>query len=218
MARERALSDASIPLGAGLPPVEKLAGLVRYGGGQLRGLALEGHWLGGPVAIESRRAAARGSLNIGISGTADAAPLLHLLGHDEVASRVSGQLAWTGSAQGAHDNWQISLATNLAGIESRLPEPFDKARARTLPVSAQMRIDANGIRDFVVDGRDLSIHGLVENGVTTARFDVQGVGGELRRAENADEARLTFERLDLKRAPAVLAVAGRCCQRAANCL
>ena len=43
------LSDASIPLGAGLPPVEKLAGLVRYGGGQLRSLALEGSWLGGPV-------------------------------------------------------------------------------------------------------------------------------------------------------------------------
>jgi uncharacterized protein YhdP len=160
------------------------------------------------VAVESRRAVTRGSLNIGISGMADATPLLHLLGHDEVASRVSGQLTWTGSAQGANDDWQISLASNLSGIESRLPEPFDKNRARTLPVSAQMRIDAHGIHDFVVDGRDLSIRGLVENGVTTARFDVQGVAGELRRTDDADEPRLKFERLELKRAPAVLAVAG----------
>ena len=60
----------------------------------------------------------------------------------------------------------------------------------------------------LVDGRDLSIRGLVENGVTTARFDLQGVKGELRRAENADEPRLKFESLELKRAPAVLAVAG----------
>ena len=202
------LSDASLPLGGGLPPVEKLAGLVRYGSGQLRSLALEGNWLGGPVAIESRRSAARGSLSFGISGTADAVPLLHFLGHDEVAGRVSGQLAWTGSVQGAHDDWHISLASNLAGVESRLPEPFDKSRARTLPVSAQLRVDANGIRDFVVDGRDLAIHGLVENGITTARFEVQGVNGELRRADNADEPRLKFERLELKRAPAVLAVAG----------
>ena len=58
-----------------------------------------------------------------------------------------------------------------------MPEPFDKSRTRTLPVSAQMRVDANGIHEFVVDGRDLSIRGLVENGITTARFDVQGVNG-----------------------------------------
>ena len=152
-----------------------------------------------------------------LSGTADAAPLLHLLGQDEVASRVSGQLTWTGSAQGAHDDWHISLASNLAGVESRLPEPFDKSRTRTLPVSAQMRVGANGIQEFLVDGRDLSIRGVVENGITTARFDVQGVNGELRRAENADEPRLKFERLELKRAPAVLAVAGALLPAVANC-
>jgi hypothetical protein len=202
------LREASIPLGAGLPPIEKLAGAARFGGGQLRSLSLEGTWSGGPVAIESRRALARGGLSFGLSGTADAIPLLHLLGHDEVASRVSGQLTWTGSAQGAHDDWHISLASNLAGVESRLPEPFDKSRTRMLPVSAQMRVDAKGIREFLVDGRDLSIRGLVENGIATARFDVQGVNGELRRAENSDEPRLKFESLELKRAPAVLAVAG----------
>ena len=198
---------ATIPLGAELPPIEKLAGTVRYASGQLRGLALEGHWLGGPVEIESRRAATRENLSFGINGTADAAPLLRLLGHDEAAGSVSGQLAWTGSAQGANDEWQISLASNLAGVESRLPEPFEKSRARTLPVSAQMRIDARGIHDFAIDGRDLSIRGVVDNGVTTARFEVQGVHGELRRADNA-ELKLRFARLDLKRAPAVLAVAG----------
>jgi len=202
------LRDASIPLGADLPPVEKLAGAARFGGGQLRSLALEGSWLGGPVAIESRRAAVRGGLSLSLSGTADSTPLLHLLGHDEVASRVSGQLTWTGSALSGDDGWRISLASNLAGVESRLPEPFDKIRTRSLPVSAQLRVDANGIHDFVVDGRDLSIRGLVENGITTARFDVQGVKGELRRAENSDDPRLKFERLELKRAPVVLAVAG----------
>jgi uncharacterized protein YhdP len=202
------LRDAALPLGGGLPPVEKLAGTVRYGGGQLRSVALAGNWLGGPVTIESRRTATRGGMSFGISGAADAVPLLHLLGRDEVASRVSGQLAWSGSVQGVRDDWHISLASNLAGVESRLPEPFDKSRARLLPVSAQMRVDANGLHDFVIDGRDLSVHGLVENGVVTARFDVQGVNGELRRANSADEPLLKFERLELKRAPAVLAVAG----------
>jgi hypothetical protein len=206
------ISNASVPLGGGLPPLEKLAGTVRYANGALRGLALEGQWLGGPVEIESRRASVPGSLIVGINGVADAAPLLRLLGQAEVASRVNGQLSWVGTAQriagSDNDAWQLALTSNLAGIESRLPEPFDKARARLLPVSAQMRVDTNGIHDFSVDGRELAIQGLIENGVTTARFDLQGVAGELRRTGNSGEPRLRFERLDLRRAPAVLAVAG----------
>lgn len=207
------ISDASIPLGANLPPIEKLAGQVRYGGGQLRGLALSGNWLGGPVSVESRRASARANLTFAFNGTADAAPLLRLLGQAEVAGQIGGQLAWTGSAQhpveheGDARAWQISLASNLAGVESRLPEPFDKARARTLPVTAEIGVGANGIQDFVVEGRELAIRGLVANGVTTAQFDVQGVAGELRRGPDATDPRLRFGQLDLKQAPAVLAVA-----------
>ena len=49
---------------------------------------------------------------------------------------------------------------------------------------------------------------LVENGVTTAHFEVQGVAGSCAAGRDADEPHLQFERLDLKRAPAVLAVAG----------
>ena len=206
------LADASIPLGGDLPPVEKLAGTVRYASGQLRGLALEGSWLGGPIEIELRRATSDNS-SFAISGVADAAPLLRLLGKAEAASRISGELSWTGTAQrladDKHDDaWQVSLASTLAGIESRLSAPFEKTGSRALPVSARLRVDANGIQDFQVDsGRDLSIHGVVENGITTARFELQGVTGELRRAANSSEPRVQIERLDIKRSPAVLAAA-----------
>ncbi len=55
------------------------------------------------------------------------------------------------------------------------PSPSTKPAARALPVSAQLRVDANGIQDFQVEsGRDLSIHGVVENGITTARFERAG--------------------------------------------
>ena len=122
------VSDATMPLGAGLPAAEKLAGTVRYSAGQLRGLELSGHWLGGPLEVESRRAAAGGAISFAVNGVADAAPLLRLLGQEEVAQRVSGQFAWTGSAQ-AHSGdglWKVSLASNLGGVESHLPPPFDK--------------------------------------------------------------------------------------------
>ncbi|HEV7610076.1 MAG TPA: DUF3971 domain-containing protein [Steroidobacteraceae bacterium] len=206
------LGNASIPLAGDLPPIEKIAGTVRYAGGQLRGLTLAGNWLGGPLTIESRRAA-RGGLGFGVTGVADAAPLLRLLGQDEAASLVNGQLSWTGSAQlvaaagEGNDGWQLEFASTLAGIESRLPEPFDKIRPRQLPISAQLRVDADGIHEFVIDGRELAIRGAIDGGVTKARFEVQGVAGELRRTADA-APQLHFQRLDLKRAPAVLAAVG----------
>ena len=124
-------------------------------GGQLRGLALEGSWLGGPVEIESRRAAPRLATTPS-TALRTAAPLLRLLGRTEAASHVDGQLSWSGTVQrldeGKNDNaWKVSLASALTGVESRLPAPFDKPDARALPVSAQLRVDANGIRDFEVD-------------------------------------------------------------------
>jgi hypothetical protein len=204
------LSDASIPLAADLPPIENIAGTVRLAGGMLRGLALSGNWLGGPVAIETRRATARGLAAAAVSGTADTAPLLELLGHGDAVSRVDGQLAWSGTLQKRADGepgWQLSLASSLAGVESRLPEPFDKTRARQVPVSARLAFDTRGIHEFEIgSGRD-SVRGRVQDGVTQARFDVQGVSGELR-AGQAAQPRLGIDRLDLKRAPAVLAAAG----------
>jgi uncharacterized protein YhdP len=200
-------SDASMPLGGELPPVEKLSGTVRFAGGQLRGLALDGSWLGGPVEIESRRTAT-GNSSFAISGVADAAPLLRLLGKAEAANRVNGEIAWTATMQRLDDTWKVSLASTLAGVESRLPAPFDKPAARALPVSAQLRVDANGIREFeLAANRDVLLRGAIENGVTTARFDVQGVTGELRRAGNSSEPHLQIERLDMRRSPTVLAAA-----------
>ncbi|MEO8064816.1 MAG: DUF3971 domain-containing protein [Pseudomonadota bacterium] len=207
------ISDATVPLAGGLPAIEKLNGTLRYGNRQLRALALEGSWLGGPVEIDARRApasavVARG-LNLAVSGAADAAPLLKLLGQGALGDQVDGRLAWSGSAQRltGNDAWQISLATNLGGVESRLPEPFDKLRARALPVSAQLRVDAGGVRSFEIDGDRVKVRGQVDGKVTAAHFEVQGVAGNLRRADNADP-QLEVDTLELKRAPALLAVAG----------
>jgi hypothetical protein len=202
------VSNASIPLAKDLPPVEKLNGTVRIANGQLRGLSLEGSWLGGPVEIESRRAGAEGVSAATLSGTADAAPLLGLLGQRGAAGQVSGRVAWTGTVQRNEKDWQVTLGSDLAGVESHLPEPFDKSRSRTLAVSAGLRFDEHGIREFEIEsGRD-SIRGRVDGQVTHARFAVQGVEGDLRTADNGEDSRLDFDRLDVKRAPMVLAAAG----------
>jgi hypothetical protein len=202
------ISDAAIEFAADLPPVQQLAGTLRHAEGQLRAIALEGQWLGGPVRVESRRAVARGPLSANISGVAEAAPLLRLLGQPEAANLVNGQINWSGVLQRTDQHWQVSLNSNLAGVESRLPEPFDKNRARQLGLHAELRVDARGIREFDIETNEDAIHGRVNEGAVTASFDVQGVAGELHSGGTAAEPRLSLDRLELRRAPMVLAAAG----------
>ncbi|MBC8027662.1 MAG: hypothetical protein H7Y89_16835, partial [Steroidobacteraceae bacterium] len=202
------VSDASVPLAGGLPAVSGIAGTLRYSDRQLRALELAGQWMGGPVDIVARRANPRAPFAFAMSGVANASPLLRVLGQDAAADRVSGEIAWSGTAQrllGA-DAWQIELGSNLSGVESRLPAPFEKARAQALPVNARLRVDAGGVREFSIDGRDLSLDGKAYQGAITATFKIQGVEGEITRAARADPE-LRIARLDAKRAPGVFAVA-----------
>jgi uncharacterized protein YhdP len=194
-----------------VPSIDKVSGTMRYAARQLRGLELAGTWMGGPVQIESRRTGSRGGLGIALSGVADAAPLLELLGGAEAARRVGGQFPWNGTLQSTGAGaWQVSLASNLAGVESRLPEPFDKPRSRSLSLTAELTLGPDGVREFAVDSpHGLAVRGQVRGGGIDAHFDVQGVSGDVRRAvANGAQPEVTIDALDIRRAPAVLAAAG----------
>lgn len=204
------ISDAAVPLAGGVPAVQGVAGTLRIADRQLRALSLEGEWMGGPVEVVARRANPRAALAFALSGVADASPLLRAFGQDAAADRVGGELAWSGTAQrltGATEAWQMELESNLSGVESRLPRPFSKTRATALPVRASLTVDAGGVREFSIDGRELTVDGRVRQGAIDATFSIQGVEGELTRAARADPA-LRIARLDATRAPGVLALAG----------
>jgi hypothetical protein len=204
------ISNGTLPIGGGLPAVDKLAGALRYSSGQLRGLTLTGSWLGGPVEVESRKSGSGGGISFALNGVADATLLLRLMGQEAVAQRVAGQFAWSGTAQpgpGSGD-WKLSLTSSLGGVESGLPAPFDKPRARGLPVEAQLAISRGGVGEFRVEsGRVLDVHGRILDGVTHAQFEVQGVAGEFRHGE-AGESEIHVRQLDFSRSPQVLAAAG----------
>jgi hypothetical protein len=198
------LENAGVPLARGFPPLEKLSGTLRYDG-QLRALSLGGAWLGGPVGLEARRAA-RGQLSLALNGTADAAPLLRLLGDVAFTRRIGGHVAWNGTAlRPAPDApWQLSLASNLVGLESDLPEPFDKPRSRALALNAALRLDADGVHDFTFEGRDFTIRGEMQSGAMHAHFELPGVEGDLKRGADA-KTEIALDRLETKRAPTALA-------------
>jgi len=197
------VNGASIPLGDKLPAVEGLQGSLRYSAGQVRALALNGEWLGGPVEVGLRRG------GFTFNGVADAAPLLRLLGQPAAAEQVSGQFAWTGSAQQPADGapWQVSLSSNFTGVESRLPEPFGKTRARALATNAEFSVARDGIRSYeITSGRTLALSGRVRGGVMRTRFEINGLAGEVRRAADTEHSvELDLDRLDLEHGHEVLA-------------
>jgi uncharacterized protein YhdP len=202
------LAEASVPLASGLPPLEKLAGTLRYDG-QLRALSLDGTWLGGPVALDARRAA-RGQLSFALNGTADSARLLQLVGDGALTRRIGGPVAWNGTAQRAATDapWQLTLASNLVGVESNLPAPFDKPRSRSLPINAELHLDADGVRDFVLSGKEFTIRGALHAGALRAHFELPDVEGDLRRgADPAAKTEIAIDRLETTRATPALAVA-----------
>ena len=212
------LNDATVPLGGGLPAIEPLAGTIRYSSGQLRGLALKGSWLGGPISVESRRTGTR-ALTLAVNGEAEAAPLLELLGQVEVAQRVDGRLAWTGSAQPGSEGglWRLSVSSDLDGVESRLPQPFDKARARAVPVEASLAISGEGIREFLVNGSQLAIRGQITEGATNATFEVQGISGELRRPAGASaNPELRSDNSSSRELRSCWRLPARCCRSTAS--
>jgi hypothetical protein len=203
------VDGASILLAPNLPPAQQVSGSLRLADGQLRGLALEATWLGGPVKLESRRSGARARLIADVSGSTDAPALLRLLGQSDAADLVEGQLGWNGTLSREQDSWLLTMNSHLVGIESRLPEPLGKTRARQLPVRAELRLSQAGVREFTITSARDVVRGHVEDGVTVADFEVQGIAGEWRAAPHAaGNASLVLEQIELRRTPVVLAAAG----------
>jgi hypothetical protein len=204
------VAGASILLAPNLPPAQQVSGSLRLADGQLRGLALEGTWLGGPVKLESRRSGgARARLIADVSGSTDAPALLRLLGQTDAADLVEGQLGWNGTLSREQDSWLLTMNSHLGGIESRLPEPLGKTRVRQLPVRAELRLGQPGVREFTITSARDVVRGHVEDGVTIADFEVQGIAGEWRAApHSAGNASLVLEQIELRRTPVVLAAVG----------
>jgi uncharacterized protein YhdP len=201
------VEDAALNLAADLPPLEKMHGTVRYANGEVRGVALEGEWLDGTVRLE-RRNATRGPFSANLGGTVDAAPLLKILGREDVSGLVSGRFAWAGQLRKVGDGWELSVDSSLSGLESRLPAPFSKARARPLSLRANVKLGEAGIREFdFASGRDV-LRGKVSAGDTAVDFDLHGVAGKWLSRDGRANARLDVERLELHQAAWVLGAAG----------
>ena len=194
--------------------VEKLAGTMRYSAGQLRGLALEGNWLGGPGRNRIASRGARGALAFADEWRCRrrAAARVVRQGGCRAARQRPVRVEWLGAAQSPTDDlWQISLSSNLGGLESRLPEPFDKARARAR--AGERRICASRAMAFAISWSRavaaLEMRGQRPGAASPPRTSTCRAWPENCGASRADgtTSELRLDELDARARAAVLAVA-----------
>jgi uncharacterized protein YhdP len=142
------LDGAQLRPVAGLPPLGELRGTLAFARGHLQRSTLTGQWLGGPVSLAVGERLEHGISVLAISGrgTLGAREALHAAGGSADDTALSGSADWsallTVIPQDGSAHWQLQAESSLAGVASRLPEPFAKAAGTALPL--HLDLQANG--------------------------------------------------------------------------
>ena len=139
------LDGAELRPVAGLPPLGALHGALGFAGGHLQRSTLSGEWLGGPASLTLTERREFGVTVLAISGRGAIAARegLQTAGADADDSALSGSAEWsallTVVPAGGTPRWQLHADSSLAGVASRLPEPFAKPLGAQLPLHLELQ-------------------------------------------------------------------------------
>jgi uncharacterized protein YhdP len=134
------LDGAELRPVAGLPPLGALRGTLGFADGHLQRSTLTGEWLGGPATLTLAERREHGVKVLAISGRGvmTARQVARAAGANTDDAALSGSADWSAlltvvPVAGAA-RWQLHADSSLAGVASRLPEPFAKAAGTQLPL------------------------------------------------------------------------------------
>jgi uncharacterized protein YhdP len=139
---------------AGLPPLGALRGTLGFAGGHLQRSTLTGEWLGGPASLTVAERREHGVTVLAISGRGamGARQVVQAAGADADDTALSGSADWsallTVVPAAEAPRWELHADSSLAGVASRLPEPFAKAARAELPLHVDLQAgrDAGELR------------------------------------------------------------------------
>ncbi len=125
----------------GLPPLEALRGTLAFAGGHWQRSSLTARWLGGPASLTIAERREHGLTVLAVSGRGlmDAREALQAAAGNADEAGLSGSADWSAlltlvPGEGPATHWQLHADSSLAGVASRLPEPFAKPAGTALPL------------------------------------------------------------------------------------
>ena len=114
------------------PPVNAVNGAIRFSESTIDSNDLQGQWSGEPLSI--RIATDDKGAIINATGRANVADLRH---HYDlpIFDQLSGKTDWQAKVIMKGDRVDLSLSSDLKGVTSSLPDPFNKSASSVMPLS-----------------------------------------------------------------------------------
>jgi uncharacterized protein (TIGR02099 family) len=178
-------NDNHLSFNTDLPSIEQLKGRLQFSESTLQAQNLSAQILGGPARIEI--ATQDGNVQISAQGKANADAAEKFISW---AQYLHGTAEWRGSINISKKLTDMVLESNLQGLTSQLPAPFDKAASASVPLRFETRIPAARPERVLLNyGNVMSMHlvrrkdgersfierGVVVFGADAGRPDKSGV-------------------------------------------
>lgn len=120
-----------------LPPLADVRGQLQFSNDYLEARDMRGTLLGMPLSATIKTTAG-GGVEVTTGGELSVAALRRQFAHP-VLDNLSGSARWNGTVRIMKKIATVNLSSNLAGLSSSLPEPFNKTATETLAMSIERR-------------------------------------------------------------------------------
>jgi uncharacterized protein (TIGR02099 family) len=120
-----------------LPPLTEVRGALRFSADHLEARGIRGALLGSPLNVDVRTAG-DGNVQVNAAGEFGMAALRRQF-PQPLFDHLSGSAKWTGSVRVRKKNAEVKLSSNLVGLSSSLPEPFNKPATEALAFSFERK-------------------------------------------------------------------------------
>ena len=121
-----------------LPPLTEASGRLMFSGDKLKADKVRATLLGMPLTVDVA-SAGDGTVTVNVDGGFSIANLRLQYDHP-LLDYLSGNSSWHGSARVRKKNADIVIESNLVGISSSLPEPFNKSALDALPMRLERKL------------------------------------------------------------------------------
>jgi len=122
-----------------LPPFTSVQGELSFTSDKLQAKNLRARFLDQPMALDIGTLAG-GTVRIGATGSLETNALRRHYGL-RALEHLSGEAPWQGTLTVKRPTAELRIESDLRGIASSLPEPFNKSALTTLPLSVVGRIE-----------------------------------------------------------------------------
>ncbi|MFA4969220.1 MAG: YhdP family protein [Sulfuritalea sp.] len=120
-----------------LPPLAEVRGTLHFSANHLEARGIRGTLLGTPLNVDLRTTG-DGNVQVNASGEVSIATLRRQFAHP-VLDHLAGSAKWTGNVRVRKKSAEVKLSSNLVGLSSSLPEPFNKTATDALAFSFERK-------------------------------------------------------------------------------